>query len=92
VASEVADYDLRALATGLGVDFLSLASNQEVDDVVAQAADVAGSDRPVLVDVAIDYSEKTFFTRGVVKTNLLRLPLRDQLRFVGRALKRKVLE
>jgi acetolactate synthase-1/2/3 large subunit len=42
------------------------------------------------VDVAIDYSRKTYFTRGVVKTNLLRLPFKDQIRFVGRALKRKL--
>ena len=48
-----------------------------------QAAAVAESGRPVLVDVAIDYSRKTFFTRGVVKTNLLRLPFRDQIEVRG---------
>jgi len=46
--------------------------------------------RPVLVDVAIDYSEQTFFTAGIVKTNLLRFSWPDGLRFIGRALKRKV--
>jgi acetolactate synthase-1/2/3 large subunit len=39
--------------------------------------------------VAIDYSRKTYFTRGVVKTNLHRLPLKDQVRFVGRAVVRR---
>jgi acetolactate synthase-1/2/3 large subunit len=42
------------------------------------------------VDVSVDYSRPTFFTRGVVKTNLLRLPWADRLRFVGRAVARKV--
>ena len=46
---------------------------------------------PVVIDVAIDYSVKTHFTRGVVKTNLLRLPWLDRLRFIGRAVGRKVL-
>jgi acetolactate synthase-1/2/3 large subunit len=46
--------------------------------------------RPVLVDVAIDYSEKTFFTRGVVRTMLGRLPWPDRLRFVWRALARRI--
>lgn len=46
---------------------------------------------PVVVDCAIDYSRKTFFTRGVVKTNLMRLPWVERLRFIGRALGRKVL-
>ncbi|MGD2121062.1 MAG: thiamine pyrophosphate-binding protein [Gemmatimonadota bacterium] len=90
--SSVAEYDLRGLAEGMGVHLLSLHTDDEVTGVVAEAAGIAGGGRPVLVDVAIDYSRKTFFTRGVVKTNLLRLPLRDQARFVGRALKRKLLE
>jgi acetolactate synthase-1/2/3 large subunit len=90
VASGVADYDLGALAKGLGIDFLEMASDDDVPEVVDQAADVAAAGRPILVDVNIDYTEKTFFTKGVVKTNLLRLPLRDQARFVGRALKRKL--
>jgi len=45
---------------------------------------------PVVVDVGIDYSQKTFFTRGVVKTNLIRLPWKDRLRFVLRALVRRM--
>jgi len=89
VASQVADYDLEALATGMGVEFLSMESDEDVLDGVDRVALVAASGRPILVDVNIDYSRKTFFTKGVVKTNLLRLPFRDQARFVGRALKRK---
>ena len=91
VASEVADYDLGGFAKGLGIDFLEMPSDDAVPELVDKAAEVAASGRPVLVDVAIDYSQKTFFTRGVVKTNLLRLPFRDQARFVGRALKRKLM-
>jgi acetolactate synthase-1/2/3 large subunit len=44
----------------------------------------------VVIDAAIDYSEKTFFTKGVVKTTLGRLPLRDRIRFIGRAVARRV--
>jgi len=90
VASRVAEYDLDALARGLGVEFLAMVSDEDVPSVVDRAAGIAASGNPVLVDVNIDYSDKTYFTRGVVKTNLLRLPLMDQMRLVGRALKRKV--
>ena len=62
----------------------------EIRAVVARAKECADAGRPVLVDVAIDYSRKTWFTRGVVKTNLLRLPWADRLRFVARALARRV--
>ena len=57
---------------------------------MSNAKEIADAGRPVLVDVAIDYSVKTFFTRGVVKTNFLRLPWADRLRFVARALARKL--
>jgi acetolactate synthase-1/2/3 large subunit len=90
VSSGVADYDLAALARGMGVEYLALSSNEGISSVVEEAAAIAATGRPVLVEVEIDYSGKTFFTRGVVKTNLLRLPLKDQIRFIGRAVKRKV--
>lgn len=90
VSSTVADYDLQALAKGMGVPFLLLESDDDIGEIVEEAASLAASGWPVLVQVAIDYTSKTFFTRGVVKTNFLRLPLRDQLRFVSRVLKRRL--
>jgi acetolactate synthase-1/2/3 large subunit len=44
----------------------------------------------VVVDVNIDYSKRTAFTQGVVKTNFKRFPLAQRLRMVGRAVKRKI--
>lgn len=90
VASEVHDYRLRPLAEALGLDFLALDSDDDVEDVLLEADRTCRDGRPVLVDVAVDYSAKTYFTKGVVKANLSRMPLKDRLRFVGRALLRKV--
>lgn len=91
VASTLPGFDPKGLANGMGVPFLHLGCDEDVENVVAEASALAASERPVLVDVEIDYSQKTYFTRGVVQTNLHRLPLRDQVRFIGRALKRKVM-
>ncbi len=90
VASALPDYDLRALAAGMGVECLALERDAEVDAVLAAARGVLAGGRPVIVDLAVDYSEKTWFTRGVVKTMLGRLPWPDRLRFVARALARRV--
>jgi len=49
-------------------------------------------DLPVIVDVNIDYSKKTFMTKGVVKTNLNRFSFSEKMRFITRALKRHLLE
>ena len=91
VASRVHDYDVAGLAAGMGVAALGLARDDEVESVLVEADRIARDGRPVLVDVAIDYSRRTWFTRGVVKANLHRLPLKDQARFVGRALVRKLM-
>jgi len=87
--SELPDYDLASLARSLGAEALALSRDSEIPDVLGKARETAATGRPVLVDAAIDYSVKTFFTRGVVKTNFLRLPWADRLRFVARAVSRK---
>jgi acetolactate synthase-1/2/3 large subunit len=89
-ASELPDYDLAALCRGMGVECLPVRSDEDVDAALAQAAEITGTGRPVALDVAIDYSQKTYFTRGVVKTNWLRLPWPERLRFVARALGRQL--
>ncbi len=90
VSSALPPYDAEGLAAGMGVAYRRMDSDHQARKVVAEAASLAREGRPVLVEVAIDYSRRTWFTRGVVKTNLGRLPLADRLRLVGRALVRRV--
>ena len=90
VQSRVAGYELEGLARGIGVPYLRLEDDDDVPAGVDRARQIAGEGGPVLVEVAVDYSKRTHFTRGVVKTNLLRLPLSDRLRVLGRAVLRKV--
>jgi acetolactate synthase-1/2/3 large subunit len=89
-ASALPDFDVAAIARGVGVECLALVRDAEIRAVLGRVRDITAEGRPVVVDVAIDYSVPTYFTRGVVKTNLLRLPWRDRLRFVARALGRKL--
>jgi len=89
-ASVLPDFHVGSLAEAVGVEWLPLDGDGEVDEVVRAARATVDAGRPVLVDVAIDYSEKTYFTRGVVKTMLARLPWPDRLRFVARAVSRRL--
>ena len=57
---------------------------------LTQAFECAAQNKPVIVDVKIDYSKKTRFTEGIVGTNLKRLPLNAKVRMVSRALVRRV--
>lgn len=91
MASVLPDYHAGSIAEALGVEWLRLDRDDEVDEVVRAAHATVLAGRPVLVDTAIDYAEKTWFTRGVVKTMLLRLSWPDRLRFIGRALRRRLM-
>jgi acetolactate synthase-1/2/3 large subunit len=84
------ELDLEALARANRVGFLPLRDDTAVVQVVGEALDRAGRGEPVLVDVRIDYSKRTRFTEGVIKTNLKRFGLADQARLVGRALWRRI--
>ena len=81
---------LQGLADAVGARYLHLASNAEIDTKIAEALTLAADQAPVIVDVKIDYSKPTRFTKGVVKAVMGRLPLGEKARFIGRALWRKV--
>jgi hypothetical protein len=88
--SELPDYDLAAICRGVGVEHMVLRRNTDMESVLGQALTMTRAGRPVVVEVAIDYSQKTYFTRGVVRTNLGRLPWPDRIRYVLRALGRRL--
>ncbi len=89
-ASRLPDFDLSALCRALGVDYLQMPDDGQMAAVLGTARALHDEGRPVLVEVEVDYSRPTFFTRGVVSTNLARLPWPDRLRFVARALGRRL--
>ncbi|HVP55085.1 MAG TPA: thiamine pyrophosphate-binding protein [Candidatus Eisenbacteria bacterium] len=88
--SEVPDYNLSAFCEAVGTEYLALSRNADTEAVLQKALELAKAGRPVVVEVAIDYSRKTYFTSGVVRTNLARLPWPDRLRMVARALGRRL--
>lgn len=81
---------LEGIALATGAAYLELGSNGEIDSVIKNALDTSSGGQPVIVDVKIDYSKRTRFTKGVVQTVLKRFPLGDKFRFIGRAIKRKM--
>lgn len=84
------EYSVEDLARFTRCRYLRIVTDAEVEGVVENAFGLARGGQPVVVEVAIDYSQKTYFTKGVVKTNFFRLPGRDRLRMLGRALLRRV--
>jgi acetolactate synthase-1/2/3 large subunit len=81
---------ISGVANATGCEFVTIESDADCETGIREALSLAAQDRPVIVDVKIDYSKRTRFTKGIVKTNLGRFTPGNKFRFIGRALLRKL--
>ena len=58
--------------------------------MLRRALEVVRARTPAVVEVLLDGTHRTHFTRGVVATNFWRLPWGDRLRMLGRAMGRRL--
>lgn len=90
-ATQLGEFKLEGIADAVGATYLAIENDTQIDQIISAALKEAKADRIVLVDVHIDYEKRTRFTKGVVKSVLGNFPLSDKVRFIGRAIKRKIL-
>ena len=84
------EVDIEAVARAVGAEYVDMPNEGAIAGAIERARRACATGRPVIVDVAIDYSRRTAFTSGTTKSTFQRFALRDRLRFAGRALVRKV--
>ena len=84
------ELDFEGLARANRVGYRAMRGNDDIERVIADSLAAAAAGQPMLVDVHIDYSKRTRFTEGVIRTNLKRFGLQDKARLIGRALWRRV--
>jgi acetolactate synthase-1/2/3 large subunit len=80
----------KGFAEATGAHYLRMDADSDIAATIAQAHAKAAENRPVIVDVHIDYSKQTRFTKGILRTNLLRMDVSDKLRLIGRAAWRRL--
>jgi acetolactate synthase-1/2/3 large subunit len=88
--TQLGKLNIQGVAMATGAAYLPMNDNGAIADVIARAGEIAGGGQPVIVAVHIDYSKRTAFTQGTVKTNFARFPLNEKLRFLTRAAVRRV--
>jgi acetolactate synthase-1/2/3 large subunit len=88
--TQLGKLNIEGVAIATGAAYLPMNDNSEISGVIGKANEIAAGGRPVIVCVRIDYSRKTAFTLGAVKTNFGRFPLNEKLRFLTRAAVRHV--
>ncbi len=81
--------DIAAFAQSVGAAFVDIDSNEDVGKGINQSLSLAVENKAVFVRVNIDYSKRTRFTSGAVKTNFASFDMPTKLRLAGRALFRK---
>lgn len=84
------EFQVKSLADAVGAEFVAINSPSDIDTGIQQALALAAENKPVYVDVRVDYSKRTRFTKGIVKASLKSFALKDQVRMVSRAVVRKV--
>src|ERR1700759_247327 len=90
-ATTIGKLNIEGVALATGAAYLPMNDNADIAGVIGNANTIAASGRPVIVAIRIDYSRKTAFTLGAVKTNFGRFPLNEKLRFLTRAAVRHVI-
>jgi acetolactate synthase-1/2/3 large subunit len=82
--------DFEGLARANRVGYRVMRNDDDIGRIIADALAAAATGQPILVDVHIDYTKRTRFTEGVIRTNVKRFGLPDKARLIGRALWRRV--
>jgi len=83
-------YAVQELAKTVGAGFVTIENDAQIDAGLARAFELTRAGQPVMIDCAIDYSRKTYFTKGAVATNFWRLPFGERLRKIARFAGRKI--
>lgn len=91
VATVIGNINIKGIADATGAAYFYMANDSEIENVMQNAFQEAENNIPVIVDVAIDYSKKTYMTKGVIKVNFSRFSFKEKVRFISRALKRHLL-
>jgi len=82
--------NLEGAAAATGAAYVRMENDAGIGAALDRAMELSRAGQPVLLDVNIDYSKRTAFTQGAVKTNFRRFPLAQKLRMALRVVKRKL--
>lgn len=84
------EYSLYGISVATGSAYYEIADDKAVIPTLNEARGVAATGHPVIINVLVDYSRKTSYTKGVISTNLARFPVDTRFRLIARAILRRI--
>ncbi|MFD1314700.1 thiamine pyrophosphate-binding protein [Namhaeicola litoreus] len=91
VATVIGNVQFKGIADAVGAAYYPILNDLDLEQQMNAIFNHPNKEQPIIVDVKIDYSKKTYMTKGVVKVNLARFSLKEKIRFLGRAAKRHLM-
>ncbi len=88
--SVLAPFEVEDLARTTSCRYLCAETDADLEPVLDDAFAYSRRGAPVVVEIRIDYSRKTYFTKGVITTNFWRLSWAERLRMGMRAATRRL--
>lgn len=89
--TQLPNVKFEGVAQATGAAYLPLVDNDHLEEVIEEAKAIAKKGQPVIVDIKIDYSKKTAFTKGTSASTFKNFELGDKLRFAKRAIGRRLI-
>jgi len=80
-----------AFADALECAYFPINNNQGIDTIMRRALETTAQGQPVILEVCIDYSRKSYYAQHQEKVRQASLPGRDRLGDVKRAIVRKIM-
>jgi acetolactate synthase-1/2/3 large subunit len=81
--------DAEAFARAVSAEFFRLDEDGHAREVLGAALERTAQGRPALVEVALDSSRRSFFSKAAAATRLCSLPLSERLRLAARTLSKR---
>ena len=78
-----------AFADALECGYFPITNNQGIDTILRRALETTAQGQPVILEVSMDYSRKTYYDKHQDRLQQARLPGRDRLGDVKRAIVRR---
>ncbi|PCJ91774.1 MAG: acetolactate synthase large subunit [Porticoccaceae bacterium] len=85
------DADWISFAHAMGCEYVAIEDDDQLQPALDTAFKLTLDNKPVLVDVYIDYSKHTAFMEGTLKTKYQRSDRTTKARYLARALTRKII-
>ncbi len=86
----ISKFNWEGLARTVGAEYFEITSDNDLKPVILNSLNLSAGGMTVIVGVDVDYSKRTRFTKGVVKTVSAKFPATAKLHFAKRIVKRKI--